>query len=193
MISIIIPYLKSSGAIDLCLEKIKENTKEPYELILVEDSKDVYGAFNDSAEKAKGDVLVFLNDDMVVAPGWETNLVKYCDRKTIVTNYLVEPGVVGVNEKNIKLDLGTCPTEFNQEEFLAFCDEASKTTPEVLFNAFGWFMPFAVDKRDFIPYPNREKFPAPNDVKLFGALSALEYSFVRVNSFTYHFQCLSHR
>ena len=191
MISIIIPYLSNSTCIELCKQKIQENTRNEYEIVEIVDNTDVYDAYNLGAEKAKNEILVFLNDDMIVAPSWDVEMVNHCDEKTVVTNYLVESGYVKPAPTNIERDFGKSPKDFDYNAFVAFTKSIYATEVK---DGFGWYMPFAIRKTSFHPYPNENKYPhSPNDILLFQIFKDRGYSFKKVNSFTYHFQCVSNR
>ena len=191
MISIIIPYLSNSECIDLCKQKISENTRNDYEIIEITDNTDVYAAYNLGAELANNEILVFLNDDMIVAPSWDVEMVNHCEENTVVTNYLVESGYVKPAPTNIERDFGKSPDDFDYNGFVSFTKSIYAT--EVM-DGFGWYMPFAIRKSSFHPYPNEQKYPhSPNDILLFKIFQDRGYAFKKVNSFTYHFQCVSNR
>ncbi|MEK6920709.1 MAG: glycosyltransferase family 2 protein [Nanoarchaeota archaeon] len=104
MLSIIIPAHNEEKYIEQCLRSIKNQKYEEYEIIVVCDSctdktkeiakrytkkaydikkKNVSAVRNYGANKAKGDVLVFLDADCVIAP----NLLSEIDR-TIKKGYI---------------------------------------------------------------------------------------------------------
>ena len=191
MISIIIPYLLKSECIDLCLEKIKANTTCSYEVVTIKDSNNVYGAYNYGAMKSHGDIITFLNDDMVVAPAWNESIEKHCTPRTIVTTRLIEPGYLKPNKTITEKDFGRHPDDFDYQAFIKFVSE--QTHEECVEPAFGWFMPFGVQKDSFVAFPNQIPFPHNNDFGLFQQLSVMRYKFKLVNSYAYHFQRMSQR
>ncbi len=104
MLSIIIPAQNEQGYIEACLNSVKKQPYEDYEIIVVCDSctdatekiakkytkkvytinkKNVSAARNFGAGKAKGDVLVFLDADSVIA----VNLLHEIDN-AIKQNYI---------------------------------------------------------------------------------------------------------
>lgn len=197
MYSIVIPYLKSSKYIDQCKHYLEKNSAFEYELIEVVDETDVYYAFNKGVYQAKFDKVILMNDDMIVSKDWDVNFVKYITEDTFVTCHVVEPSP-GVNYRpdgttisNIKCDCGQVDN-FDYDKFEKFIGMFS--VPEVIQNSKGWYMPFGVHKKSFVSYPNREKFPLPNDVLLIDyILPNCGYKFAQVRSFVYHYQCGSQK
>ena len=175
----------------MCKEHIEKYTVNEHEIVEIIDCPDVYQAFNDGVKLAKYPIVVLLNDDMLVGPNWDVEIVNHCAENSVVTGYLVEPGYVNVDKNNICFNFGMTPEEFREEEFVEFV-KANQKEP-CLEPGFGWYMPVAFKKSSFVPYPNKIKFPHPNDVKLFNALQMLDYDFKKVNSFAYHFQRMSQR
>jgi len=112
MISIVIPVFNQHDMTQECIYSILENTQD-YELIIIdngsnplfkppftgfvettlirnEDNKGFPVAVNQGIRAAKGDVIVLLNNDVIVTPGWAERLTRYLDELSIVgpvTNY----------------------------------------------------------------------------------------------------------
>ena len=191
MISIVVPYLSDSRCISLFKDLIKKNTVSKYELIEIIDETDVYMAFNNGVKEANGETVILINDDMFVSKEWDVPYIKYAKGKTLVTGYLVEPGVISVSNRNIQKDFGKIPEQYEEKEFQDWVDKVKLTTPEVIFGK-GWYMPMAMEKKYFIEYPNEIKYPYPNDVELIDKiLPSMGYSFLKVNSFCYHLQAFT--
>jgi len=115
MISIIIPVYNNFVYTKRAIQSIRENTKD-YELIIVDNNsedvteslrseKDInyirleknYGfakACNIGASKAKGDFLLFLNNDVIVTKNWTKLLTKHY-------RYFTNLGIVGAIGNNI--------------------------------------------------------------------------------------------
>ena len=197
MYSIVIPYLSTSKYIDQCKHYLQLNSTLPYELVEIVDETDVYYAFNSGVYRARYDKVILLNDDMVVSKGWDVPYVKHSSNDTVVTGYVIEPNP-GTNHRpngktiqNIKYDCGQTLNEFDYNKFQSYVNNNSR--PEYIQNDVGWYMPICFNKKSFVSYPNRIKFPIEaNDVLLIDyVLPNLGYRFVRVNSFVYHFQSRS--
>lgn len=189
MISIILPYLSKSPCVNICKDLLKKNTVSEYELIEIVDESDVYFAYNDGVRRAKHDLVILINDDMFVSPGWDLPFVKFCKPKTVVTGYLVESGRISVNHVNFDYDCGKTPESFEYDKFINFVDDKLKNLPEIIEDKQGWFMPVCFSKSTFVEYPNENKYPWPNDIDLFHKiLPALGYKFIQVNSIVYHLQ-----
>lgn len=184
--SIVLPYLSKSPCIDLCKELLQKNTVNEYELIEIVDNTDVYAAYNDGAFNAKNDIILLLNDDMFVSPGWDELYIKYCEPKTVVTGYLIESGRIPVASQNISYNCGTTLETFDYQKFIDF--SLTLNNPEVR-NDLGWYMPVAFHKSTFINYPNDIKYPHPNDITLIkDLLPQMGYRYLQVASYVYHLQ-----
>lgn len=92
MISIIIPQYNKAKMTEETIESVLQNTTLPYEIVLVDNGsterisktyqdlvrcvrldKNIFfaGGCNAGAEEAKGNVLCFMNNDILLTPGWE--------------------------------------------------------------------------------------------------------------------------
>jgi len=190
MISIVVPYLSNSRCIDICKKYIEQNTINPYELIEVVDNTDVYAAFNEGAHRAKYDVILLINDDMFVSPGWDELYIKYTTPRSVVTGLLIESGRIPVNYRNVEYDCGKVPEEFDYNKFLSYIKD--NPIDELKTNSMGWYMPVAFHRSTYIDYPNDIKYPHPNDVTLLShMLPSYGFDFKQVGVYTYHIQNFS--
>ena len=159
--------------------------------------RDVYGMFNLGATKAKEDWILFFNDDMYFPPGWDILDSFIFQDRSIVTFNVVEPGYVGVNEKNIKQDFGQTIESFDKNGFQEFCDNYNAKNFGIGCEpGLGWYMPVLFPKKlfnDFGQYPTFPPFPHPNDILFFETLRRNSVDFYRLNCCIYHFQRLSQR
>lgn len=192
MLSIVVPYLSNSQCIDLFKQLIKENTSADYELVEIVDNTDVYEAWNEGVRRSTRDVVILINDDMFIPKNWDIPYVKYAKGKTLVTGYVVEPGVIPVSDLNICKDFGKNPNTYRKDDFQKWSEEMNKCTPEVI-NGKGWYMPMAIERKYFIEYPNEIKYPHPNDVILIDQIMpSMGYNFLKVNSYCYHLQAFTY-
>lgn len=89
--------------LSMCLSSIRKHTpKSLYELIIIDDtpapenSRWKYGQKNNyGATLAKGEWLVFLNDDCVVTPGWLEIFDKFFSDETSFKDSGIKPGLIG--------------------------------------------------------------------------------------------------
>jgi len=190
MISIVLPYLSNSRCIDICKKYIEQNTVNPYEIVEIVDNTDVYAAYNEGVRKAKYDVVLLINDDMFVSPGWDELYIKHTTTNSVVTGLLIESGRIPVNFRNVEFDCGKTPEEFDYNKFLSYIN--NNPIGEVKYNSMGWYMPVAFHKSTYIDYPNEQKYPYPNDVTLLShMLPEMGYDFKQVGVYTYHIQNFS--
>jgi len=112
MISIVIPIFNQHDMTHECINTIREHTQD-FELVLIdngsdpvfkppftgftettlirnEENKGFPVAVNQGIRAAKGDVIILLNNDVFVTPGWAERLVRWLDEFDIIgpcTNY----------------------------------------------------------------------------------------------------------
>lgn len=89
----------------------------------------VYAGYNRGIIEAKGELIVLINSDHFFSPDWLEGLLKFSDRKNIVSSTLVErkhpdydvfPGA-------IHGEFGNHPANFQKEHFLKFAAKIRKT------------------------------------------------------------------
>jgi len=202
MISIILPHLHTSicdESLSLCKRAIASYTSAVYELIIDDTpNKCPYKKYNEGAKKAKYEILIFCNTDMIFAPGWDI-MVKFVEDNVIVMGYLVESGRVGVASQNIEKDFGKLPSIFRQQEFEKFClEHARKNNIPEIKQEMGWYMPCAVNKKWFLNKggfdTHKKVFPECLDVDYFEKCKKdSRFKLLRAKSYAYHFQALSNR
>ena len=199
--TIVIPHLRKSmndAALQLNIARLFENTHHSFELVIdTESPRDPYKIWNDVAKIARGKIIVFSNSDVIMAKDWDVPFVKYMQDNAILTGYLVEPGNIGVADVNIHMDFGRNPYTFRPDEFENFAVLYGSNTPEVKEER-GWYMPCAF-LRDWFIWTNgfdtdRGGFPLPLDIWYWDKCRGnFGTKFIRVRSFSYHFQNLSSR
>ena len=195
-LTILIPHYSrpvTDRALEVMLRILRENTVNPTREIVVAEQGDPYKMWNRYTRAALYEHVVFLNNDMMVAPGWDVAMQKHAGDGKIVMNYLVEPGVVSVDGRNIPKDFGRLPDAFRRAEFEAFAKDREKDLPEVM-EGMGWYMPCLFTKSYFLEmggYPTAMAFPHHNDVLFWQHCASRGARFVKARSFTYHLQGLS--
>lgn len=194
-LSILIPHYSTpscDAALNLCIQMFRENTScKNYELIVVHGFSDPYVFWNEYADHAQSNNLVFFNNDMLPAPGWDEFMLKHVTDNTLVMGYLIEPGVISPAPQNIHRDFGRTPNSFRRREFEEFC--RAHEVPEVT-QEMGWYMPVMLTLPFFAKmgkYPTIPPFPHPNDIAFWNHCESRGAELRRVRSFAYHFQGLS--
>lgn len=102
-ISVIIPSIGRSEKLRDCLSSLKAQTFKNFEYIVISEEGPLTKLRNHGAREAKGNILVFTDDDVVFDKGY---------LKTIVATFKKHPKVVGVSGPAI------IPKEFKQERDL---------------------------------------------------------------------------
>lgn len=75
-VSIIIPSLNRPHSLTTCLESIRGQTFKDYKVYVIDDKDTLVRCRNKGAYLAKGDILVFIDDDVRCTPTWLEELVK---------------------------------------------------------------------------------------------------------------------
>lgn len=170
MFSIIVPAYNQQEMTHECLTAVLENTKDceiilvdngstpPYQLkrnytvngltiIRNEANKGFPAAVNQGIREAKGDIIILLNNDVIVTPGWAARLSQHLDEYSIVgpvTNYcagmqkITIPLYANIDELNKESAYLSQETEGKAEEVnfvIGFCMAFKKS----LFDEIGEF------------------------------------------------------
>jgi GT2 family glycosyltransferase/predicted SAM-dependent methyltransferase len=142
MISIIIPVYNRHEMSHECIQAVMENTEHgTYEIIVIdngsepvfvpqfsgfveirvirnEENKGFPVAVNQGIKEAKGDIIILLNNDVIVTPGWAECLIKQLEQYDIVspvTNYAAGIQKVIVETYNNIEQLNTVAESYHQE------------------------------------------------------------------------------
>lgn len=98
MISIVIPVWNQHDMTAECLEAVRANTQD-YEIVMVDNGSDppIPGAtirnetnlgfpvaVNQGIRAAKGDIIILLNNDVIVTPGWADRMLKHLETFSII-------------------------------------------------------------------------------------------------------------
>ena len=146
MVSIVIPLLNNLEMTKGCVESIEEYTKESYEIVfvdngstdgtpqflkynlkpnwrLIENSKNegFPRACNQGMQLAEGEVILLLNNDTIVSPGWLTGMLE-------CLNSAPDIGIVGPRSNNVSgAQLFTDGMYNDTQTFLNFCESYVKS------------------------------------------------------------------
>lgn len=143
MFSVVIPSWNNLAFLKLCVESIQKNSQAEHEIIVhLNDGSDgslewvksqgirythtdknvgVCLSVNHLMAKAKHDWVLFMNDDMVAAPGWDAAFMDAI--ASVDTDLALFFGTLIQPETNdhpniIKQDFGRTPAEFDEQGFL---------------------------------------------------------------------------
>jgi len=171
MFSIVIPSWNNLAHLKLCVESLREHSTEKHEIIVhLNDGSDgsldwakaqgikythsdknvgVCLAVNHAVAQARHDWVLFMNDDMVAAPGWDTafaDAIKSVDTDlALFFGTLIQPDDGG-NEIIIKKDFGVTPDAFDEAAFLQHYrddgrgDKEGTASQPTLFHKKWWNM-----------------------------------------------------
>ena len=74
--SIIIPTLGRSESLRDCLESLWSQTNQDFEIIKVTEEGELSKLRNFGAQQAKGEILIFIDDDVVCSPNWFRSIIE---------------------------------------------------------------------------------------------------------------------
>ena len=168
--SILLPTWNNLPYLQLCVASLRRHSAREHQLIVhANDGSDgtrawlreqgiehtssdanigICHAVNLAGEKARGDYVLYLNDDMVMAPGWDTALDRAIERVQrhgmfMLSSTMVEPLATG-NACVVLADFGRHPAQFDLERFareapgLARADWLGGTWPPTLVARTLW-------------------------------------------------------
>jgi GT2 family glycosyltransferase len=143
MFSIVIPTWNNLRYLRLCVESLRRHSARPHQIVVhVNDGSDgtrewiareglehtatdanvgICVAVNLAAARARADCLLYVNDDMVAAPGWDLALERALGRVGRIPSFMlsgtmVEPVATG-NPCAVVADFGRDPERFDLDRF----------------------------------------------------------------------------
>lgn len=146
MFSIVIPSWNNLAYLKLCVESIRKHSSFEHEILIhLNDGSDgslewvrsegikytqtdknvgVCLAVNHLVAQASRDWVLYMNDDMVAAPGWDAGFIDAISSvdSDLVMYFgtLIQPEI-GKNSNMIRQNFGLTPQEFDEAKFLAQC------------------------------------------------------------------------
>jgi hypothetical protein len=198
LVSILLPHLhepENDKALRICLDCIIANTGLNFELIMesVAERRDIYRVINSMAARANAYWLIPMNSDVFVSPGWLEPIYEARDLNAIVSPCMVEPGAIGVNERNIHKDFGMRPETFRRSEFEAWVAAGGDWSINWLEGEWAWFYPSLISQSSFLTVmggfdTKKGSFPDPIDIDFWNRWEVNGGKFKRVRSWVYHLQ-----
>lgn len=191
--TIILPHKRNPGndaALRIALDCLMTNTANDF-ILLMDAAYDqpLYPRVNAMVRAATTEACVYWSSDMFPAPDWDVPMLSLLDANTLVTNVLVEPGVIGMHPDNVRQDFGRTPATFNRSAF----EEWTLTAP--VPDNFGWYAPYMFPRTGWLDIgglemglqPDHQGF-TPADMLLFERWQARGGAIKRARSYTYHLQ-----
>ena len=171
MFSIVIPTWNNLDYLKLCIDSIRKHSQFDHEIIIhINDGSDgtldwvkaqglkcshtaknigICLSVNHLVSQASHDWVLYLNDDMVAAPGWDSALVKAIESSDTDLALFFSTLIQADNGKNphiIKHDFGTTPHNFDESlmlsEYLSIAGEDAESgeSQPTLFHRKWWQM-----------------------------------------------------
>jgi len=107
--------------------------RHPVTLSVTERRQGACATTNLAAAQARGDYLLFCNDDMVPGPAWLDAMLRPAGPKTVVSAVCWEPGLIPAPPPHAVRDFGHHPGSFRRDDFFAAArrETAAVTEPGV--------------------------------------------------------------
>lgn len=196
MLSIVFPHAlnpENDAVLKLKLEMLKDNATQPYEILMFANTCRpdlVYESWDWMMRRAKYELILWDNSDIVYAPNFMDNVVKHKDDGDWIGLELVECGAIGVAATNIHKDFGRTAKTFDRTGFENWTRAQSKNRPSYR-KGFCWYSPSVWKKSWYIEmggFDFSRPFPHPNDSVFREKCEVKGTRFIVANSYAYHFQ-----
>jgi GT2 family glycosyltransferase len=211
-ISILLTTYNALDYLRLCIRSLLEHSSEAHQIVVYADGSKsatreyletlnhpnikwrhepqnvgITRALNRAAAMADGEWLYFINDDMVFAPGWDTNFIKHMQLNRVLTGTVIEPEQpnVGVARCHITKNYGLSHETFDWEGFVREAPTLAADEVEPGIN-----YPFLIQKTFYDGIGGiDERFSGPvHDPDLFYRIALAGAEMMRVrDSLCYHF------
>lgn len=196
--TIILPHKRNPGndaSLRICMDCLMANTANDFHLLMdAAVDEPLYPRVNRMIAQAQTDIVCYWASDFFAAPEWDIDMLANYTPDTIVTNVLVEPGVIGIHPNNVQRDFGRTPGSFNRAGFEAWC-EGPDASDLNLINR-GWYAPYMISRDEFVRArgfatglaADTQGF-SPADVQFFEDWEVAGKRITRARwSYTYHLQ-----
>lgn len=196
MISIVFPHALNSEnnkVLDLKLKMIEENSTYPYEILMLGNNGRVdlvYEGWDWMIRRAKYELILWDNTDIVYGPNFMNNVIKHKDDADWLGLELIECGAIPVADTNMCIDFGRTAETFDRDSFENFVKIYSKGRPSIR-PGFCWYSPSVWKKEWYIKmggFSTVIPFPHTNDIEFRERCQKMGATFAVVNSYAYHFQ-----
>ena len=201
-------YLKS------CIHSIQENSSIDYDIIVYIDSDDdgtsiwlkennikfiknessipkgICVAYNNCMKLADTDVVCTFHADMYMAKGFDTGILKYLKKKSVVSATRIEPPLHPIGKEKIVKNFGMYPEDFKKDEFDSYVKDLLVTNKDVTTN--GIFAPWCIYKEDIVSIGMHDEalHSFYEDSDIFNRFILNGYDIIQSwESYVYHLTC----
>ena len=196
-ISIVYPHAineENDRVLALNQQLIKENTVGEYEILTLGNMKRpdlVYEGWNYLISKAKYDLVLWHNTDLLLGPKWDVPIRKLSESYDWISLRVVECGAIGVAKTMICKDFGLTAASFRRKEFEDYVEDQFDSWVESE-PGWVWYCPSVLKKSKFLDiggFMTKPKFPNPNDMNFKERAIKAGWKFCISNfSWAYHLQ-----
>jgi len=143
-------------------------------------------------EKAKYNIVSYLQSDMYICKNYDVNVVKHLVPGVIISGIRIEPPLHPESDDKIIKNFGLIPSEFNFNEFEDFCETIKDCE---ITNNF-WSIPFTLYKDDWLSIGGHDTAfrRSSEDADILNRWTLKNIKFIQSKcAYVYHFSCVSSR
>jgi len=113
-----------------------------------EEKKTLSDTYNKAAEISTKEYIVFLHNDIILAPLFLENISKHLDKNNSVSYTTIEPPIFSNHERPGKIikDFGRDLSDFNEEKFFSFVAEEQNMSKDKTEKEWAWFSAMSREK-----------------------------------------------
>ena len=189
---IIIDDASEDGTSDWLLKELKDDRVQP---IISRERKGHTYWYDEGMRLAKTDVVSILHSDMIIGPGYFSNMLKHLEKGKVVCATRIEPPIHPPGKEKIVMNFGDDHDNFMWEAFEEFV--TAEMESEKNSTTKGIFAPWMLYKEDHFAIGGHDQRFAPygyEDSDIFNRWILAGYEMVQSrDSLCYHMTCRGHR
>ncbi len=184
-----VSYGSTDGTDEWLLSTVKED--DNLRCFYSEEKASFSDTFNKAAQIATRKYIVFLHNDIVIAPNFLENIIKHLSETNVVSYTTVEPPLFTLHQRPGKIirNFGEDFNNFNEKGFLNFVENEQKLNADVVSSGISFFM--ALNRATFLKIGGFDNLFSPmfcEDDDLIRRLSILGLKQITsLDSICYHF------
>ncbi len=191
--AILLPHKRNPGndaALKIALDCLFANTRNDFHLLIdAAVNQPLYQRIHNLMLQATTECVVYTTSDSFHAPDWDVPMLEAFAPDRLVYGVVVEPGMIGVYEGNVRGDFGRRPEKFDRAAFETW---ARHQITQSLPLGYGFPAPIMYPRTLYLQYDypllDQPDFYPRDDEIIDRMLADHAVQQVRVRSYFYHLQ-----